>query len=142
MRHLAVVAAFLGTVAIVACTTTTTSTTTSTKPSPASEPAPTEPEKKTEEDAATGSSSGGNSKDSGAQEAPKGACAGETSQQACIECCAAKHEDGSAVYFVALIDCVCEPSNCASECALTMCDPNNPQNPDAACNTCMAAKNA
>lgn len=72
---------------------------------------------------------------------PVGECAAETMQTACVTCCSNKHESGAAVYFTALIDCMCLAANCAKECAPTICDPAL-KNPDAACNACMSGKNA
>jgi len=73
---------------------------------------------------------------------PTGECGAEPTQTACVTCCSNKHEDGAGVYFVALIDCMCLADNCAKDCAATICDPNSPKNPDAACNTCITSKNA
>ena len=73
---------------------------------------------------------------------PTGECGAEATQTACVTCCSNKHEDGAGVYFVALIDCVCLPENCAKDCGTTLCDLENMKNPDATCNACMAGKNA
>jgi hypothetical protein len=81
-------------------------------------------------------------KDASVPDPPAGECAAATTQTACITCCSSKHEDGAGVYFVALIDCMCLPANCAKECALTLCDPENPKNADADCQTCVQAKNS
>ena len=56
-----------------------------------------------------------------------GECSSEATQTSCVTCCSNKHEDGAAVYFVALIDCMCLPANCEKECALTLCDPADPE---------------
>jgi hypothetical protein len=74
--------------------------------------------------------------------APTGECGAEATQTGCVTCCQNKHEDGATTYGVALIECSCLEANCAKECLPTICDENNPKNPDAACNTCMAAKSA
>lgn len=73
---------------------------------------------------------------------PPGECSSEAAQAACITCCTNAHMDGSTVYFVALIDCMCLTENCAKECAATLCDPQNPKNADADCQTCIQAKNS
>jgi len=80
--------------------------------------------------------------DAAVAQPPPGECAAETAQSACITCCTNAHMDGSTVYFVALIDCMCLTDNCARECATTLCDPMNPTNADATCNTCIQAKNS
>ena len=80
--------------------------------------------------------------DAAVPEPPPGECASETAQAACITCCTNAHMDGSTVYFVALIDCMCLTENCARECATTLCDPQNPTNGDATCQTCIQAKNS
>ena len=71
-----------------------------------------------------------------------GECSSETTQSGCITCCSNKHADGSGTYFVALIDCMCLPANCAKDCAKTLCDPMSPQNADAQCQSCVQAKNS
>jgi len=129
--------------ALFACTQTTTTTTTT---KPTTEGTPTDPKdggatSATDAGKDSGSSSNDDKKDSG-DDKPPGECASETSQETCIDCCVKKHESGSGTYFVALIDCICQEANCATACGATMCDPNNPQNPDAACNACMQQKNA
>lgn len=73
---------------------------------------------------------------------PAGECSSEATQTSCITCCSNKHQDGSGVYFVALIDCMCLADNCAKDCAKTLCDPSNPQNADATCQSCVQAKNS
>ena len=73
---------------------------------------------------------------------PPGECAPEATQTGCVTCCSNKHEDGAAVYFVALIDCMCLPANCAKECEKTLCDPVNPKNADADCQACVGQKNS
>ena len=73
---------------------------------------------------------------------PAGECSSEVKQTDCVTCCSNKHMDGSGVYFVALIDCMCLPANCAKDCEKTLCDPNKPQNADATCQTCVQAKNS
>lgn len=80
-------------------------------------------------------------KDAGPVEPPAGECVAEKTQTSCITCCSSKHEDGSGTYFVALIDCMCLPDNCARDCEKTLCDANNPQNADSACQACVQAKN-
>jgi len=80
-------------------------------------------------------------KDAGSSEPPPGECSSEASQTSCVTCCSNKHEDGAAVYFVALIDCMCLEANCAKECKTTLCDPENPKNADADCQTCVQQKN-
>ncbi len=142
MKYSGLSAALVAMLAIIACKQTVTTTTTTNKP--ATEETPTEPDEKEEnggasDDAGTG---GGGKKDSAPPEEPQGECGGESTQQGCINCCVTKHETGSDVYFVALFDCVCQASQCATACADTMCNEENPQNPDAACNACMAEKNA
>ena len=74
--------------------------------------------------------------------ADPGECSSEATQTACVTCCSNKHMDGSGVYFVALIDCMCMADNCAKDCAKTLCDPSNPQNADATCQSCVQAKNS
>jgi hypothetical protein len=81
-------------------------------------------------------------KDAAPPPPPPGECSSETTQTACVTCCSNKHEDGAAVYFVALIDCMCTVENCAKDCEATLCDPDNPQNADAACQGCVQAKNS
>ena len=98
--------------------------------------APAKPEEKAETPVATPK------KDAAPPEAPAGECSSEPSQTGCVTCCSSKHEDGSAVYFVALIDCMCLPANCAKECEVTLCDPENPKNADAECQTCVQQKNS
>lgn len=72
----------------------------------------------------------------------KGECKAETTQTACFECCDAKHEDGAGVFYLALFDCICADANCKEACGDTMCNDADPKEPDAACNACMAKKNA
>jgi len=81
-------------------------------------------------------------KDAAPVDPPAGECVAEKTQTSCITCCSTKHEDGSGTYFVALIDCMCLPDNCARDCEKTLCDANNPQNADSACQACVQAKNA
>jgi hypothetical protein len=78
--------------------------------------------------------------DAGAPPDDMGECSSETSQDACVSCCSNKHMNGSGVYMVALIDCVCMADNCAKECASTLCQ-QTPTNADATCQTCVQAKN-
>jgi hypothetical protein len=59
-----------------------------------------------------------------------------------VTCCSSKHEDGAAIYFVALIDCMCLEANCAKDCKTTLCDPDAPKNADAKCQACVQDKNA
>jgi hypothetical protein len=81
-------------------------------------------------------------KDSSVPEPPAGECSSEATQTSCVTCCSNKHEDGAAVYFVALIDCMCTVENCAKDCEATLCDADNPQNADAACQACVQAKSS
>lgn len=80
-------------------------------------------------------------KDAAPIEPPEGECAAETTQTSCLTCCSSKHEDGSGTYFIALIDCMCLPDNCARDCEKTLCDADNPQNADSTCQACVQAKN-
>lgn len=66
-------------------------------------------------------------------------CADETGQQACLQCCAAEHQQGAAVYMGAVTECICDANNCADDCADTLCA-ETPKNPDAKCDTCFNSK--
>lgn len=81
-------------------------------------------------------------KDAAPPAPPAGECSSSADQTACVECCSSKHEDGSAVYFVALIDCMCLEANCARDCATTLCDTENPKNANASCQACVQGKNS
>lgn len=81
-------------------------------------------------------------KDAAPVEPPAGECTAEPTQTKCVTCCSSKHEDGAGTYFVALIDCMCLADNCARDCEKTLCDPNNPQNADTACQACVQSKNS
>ena len=81
-------------------------------------------------------------KDAAPADPPAGECASEATQTSCITCCSNKHADGSGTYFVALIDCMCLPDNCARDCEKTLCNATSPQNADTACQACVQSKNA
>jgi len=81
-------------------------------------------------------------KDAAPPPGPVGECSSSADQASCINCCSGKHEDGSAVYFIALIDCMCLEANCARDCATTLCDAENPKNADASCQACIQGKNS
>jgi hypothetical protein len=79
-------------------------------------------------------------KDASVPEAATGECSSEATSTSCVSCCSKAHQDGAGAYLVATIDCMCLPANCAKECAATICNADNPKNPDAACSTCVTAK--
>lgn len=79
-------------------------------------------------------------KDASVPDAPTGECSGEATSTACVSCCSKAHQDGAGTYLVATIDCMCLPANCEKECAATICNADNPKNPDTACSTCVTAK--
>jgi hypothetical protein len=81
-------------------------------------------------------------KDASVPDAPTGECSSSTTQTACVQCCSTAHQDGAGAYLVATIDCMCLPENCAKDCATSLCLADAPKNPDAACSTCVTAKNA
>jgi hypothetical protein len=81
-------------------------------------------------------------KDASVVDPPAGECAGEATQSACVSCCSKAHQDGAGAYLVATIDCMCLPANCETECATTLCNADNPKNPDSKCATCVNGKNA
>ena len=80
-------------------------------------------------------------KDASVAETSTGECSGEATQTACVSCCSKAHQDGAGAYLVATIDCMCLPANCEKDCATTLCNADNPKNPDATCATCVNAKN-
>jgi hypothetical protein len=79
--------------------------------------------------------------DASVPDAPTGECSSSTTQTACVQCCSTAHQDGAGAYLVATIDCMCLPANCAKDCAASLCLADTPKNPDAACSTCVTAKN-
>jgi len=80
-------------------------------------------------------------KDASVPDAPTGECSSSTTQTACVQCCSTAHQDGAGAYLVATIDCMCLPANCEKECATTLCNADNPKNPDTKCATCVQGKN-
>jgi hypothetical protein len=67
--------------------------------------------------------------------AAKGACAGETSSQSCLDCCSALSPGAIDVYTGTYQACICEsPGTCASECGASFCAGTQP---DSACKTCL-----
>ncbi len=80
-------------------------------------------------------------KDAAADDASTGECSGEATQTACVSCCSKAHQDGAGAYLVATIDCMCMTANCEKDCADTLCNADNPKNPDATCTACVSAKN-
>jgi hypothetical protein len=93
-----------------------------------------------EEDAAPADASPDVAKNADADAAKAGECAAQATQDACVTCCTNAHNAGAMGYMNALIDCMCESANCASACSATLCNQASPQNPDAACNTCVQSK--
>lgn len=81
-------------------------------------------------------------KDSSPDAQPSGECAGTTSYGACEQCCANKHVQGGAVYYIAYVDCYCKPTNCASPCSDSLCSSNIPAAPTVACKQCLKSKEA
>ncbi len=80
--------------------------------------------------------------DASAGDSSAGECSSSATQTACVTCCSNAHQDGAGAYLVATIDCMCLPANCATECATTLCNADNPKGPDAKCTTCVNGKNA
>jgi len=80
-------------------------------------------------------------KDASVADAATGQCSGEATQTACVQCCSTAHQDGAGAYLVATIDCMCLPANCETECAATLCNADNPKNPDTKCGACVQGKN-
>ncbi|HVJ91734.1 MAG TPA: hypothetical protein VM580_18160 [Labilithrix sp.] len=72
------------------------------------------------------------------------ACSEESTPQACVNCCAQEHQAGVETYLDAydtLINCLCQPSKCATECAESTCsDAENPPEPTEECLACEEAK--
>lgn len=124
-----------------ACTTTTTTTT---APDPTAEQKPTDPGTSAETadpaktaDAGSASSSGDGGNTAPTPGAP--ACSDTTDEQSCITCCAKEHPQGAQVYMGAVLECICEESTCATECASTLCAAK-PVGADATCNDCFGKK--
>jgi hypothetical protein len=65
-----------------------------------------------------------------------GDCSSETSRDNCIQCCSTAHQTGSDTFYGTLIQCLCTTA-CVSECSASLCDQNNPTQPDATCNACI-----
>ncbi len=116
--------------ALVACASTTKSTEPTIDPAPAT-PAP---ETDAAADAAKTSKPDAGPKEDA--EAPPAECSDSADKNACITCCSEAHETGAGTYYIALSDCVCDPAQCAKECAASFCAD---QNPDKACGDCIAA---
>ena len=81
-------------------------------------------------------------KDASVPDSPAGECSSSVTQTACVQCCSTAHQDGAGAYLVATIDCMCLPANCEKDCAATLCNADNPKNPDATCSTCVQGKNS
>jgi hypothetical protein len=71
---------------------------------------------------------------------PAGPCAGETTANACSQCCGSLHQDGAATYIGAVMACMCQDSTCNAACEPTLCNADNPRDPDGACNACIQSK--
>ncbi len=66
-------------------------------------------------------------------------CAGESTLNACEQCCLTVHPEGYSVYQMALMPCVCtSPGACATECQSEACA-NQPVTTGDACDTCITA---
>lgn len=67
-------------------------------------------------------------------------CLEEATRDACMECCAERHEQGSITLTRAIIACACDSASadgaCQDECAATVCGAQ-PTEPDAACDACI-----
>lgn len=75
-------------------------------------------------------------------DAQAGECSSEATQTKCITCCSTKHEDGATAYLVAALECMCQASNCAKDCAQTLCEPTTPKDADPLCQACLKAKDS
>jgi hypothetical protein len=67
------------------------------------------------------------------------ACA-QKAAEACFTCCIDNHQKGEQVYDDALFGCLCAADKCATQCAQSACNQQNPAQPTQgdACDTCLA----
>jgi hypothetical protein len=69
------------------------------------------------------------------------ACGQKATAQACGACCLEKTPEALDASDKVYGDCVCAPTACGTECAASYCSEKENQNePTAACNTCLDAK--
>ena len=63
-------------------------------------------------------------------------CSGQSSMQACQQCCAQEEQSAYGAFQNALLACGCKEGVCKTQCATTLCAAT-PQNPSAECQTCL-----
>jgi hypothetical protein len=137
----------LGGLALVAACSSSTKTdstdVTPTEPVEAGAPAKPAPTAPSGSSGSSGSSGTSGSSGSSGSTNPDDACAAETSQAACGQCCVTGHSAGYQVFLSAVLACACTGTGgdagagvCATECAGTACKAT-PSQPDTACTTCL-----
>lgn len=130
-------------VAVAACSSATTPSTSNEPTDPAPTGTPTSsPKGDAGKPGSSGTSSGASSGTSGKPVDGDEACAQESTQQACAECCIKNHTKGYQTFVSALLGCACGGAGdggagpCATACKDTACS-SPPSNPDASCNSCL-----
>lgn len=109
---------------------------------------PTTGQESTEPTTAPAKDAGAAAKDAGASKKPPpkeeepadtgGQCANETTFDTCLDCCTTAHQAGADTFYGSYISCLCTTA-CASECSASLCNANNPTNPDAMCDACITS---